>query len=306
MKKTLTLLLLLLSITGFAQKVNLALNLKTDSTYYLITEATLSVIQDIPGQKQTIDMIVSCKVAHKVTAVKDSLYELQVSYTDMSIHMSVGGRTIDMSSNGKTGDNVPSKLLANILNRPFSMVISKHGKVISLSGFENVYAHMADNMPQITEAQLAQFKTQMQQSFSEKSIKGNFQDAFAMFPYKAAGVGDQWTAYSSIESVMSATTKTTYTLKSIANNVYIIHGDATVISESNTDYKPINGLMMRYTNITGGVVADIKIDKNTCWINEAKTSKTIKGTADIKDSEKTPGGLVFPMSIIGDFTVTGK
>lgn len=307
MKKLLALSLLLISTGAFAQKVKLALNLKTDSTYYLATNGKLSVIQDIPGHKQTVDVTIAARIAHKVTAIKDTVYEMEVSYDKMSMHLAVGTVVMDMSADDKSSTNPLSKILANVLNTPFSMTISKSGKVLSVTGLEKMYDKMSASFPQASEAQKAQFKNQMQQSFGEKSIRTNFQDAFAMFPKGNVGVNDTWTSSTAMESSgMSANAKTTYTLKQITGDAILVHGDAIISPDPNTGYKQTSGMEMRYTGIKGTTTADIRFNKSTCWVIESKVLKNITGTADIKDSPKMPGGLSFPMTVIGDLTVSGN
>src|ERR1700733_12545437 len=111
MKKLLALSLLLISISTFAQKVKLALNLKTDSTYYLSTNGKLTIVQDIPGHNQTVDMLIGARIAHKVVAIRDSVYDMEVMYASMSMHLTVGTVTMDMNSADKSGANPISKLL---------------------------------------------------------------------------------------------------------------------------------------------------------------------------------------------------
>ena len=159
-------------------------------------------------------------------------------------------------------------------------------------------------MPQLTDAQRAQFKNQMQQSFGEKTIRTNFQDAFTVFPGHSVDVGELWQNSSTLESIVSCKTQTTYSLKDQQANVYVIHGDAVLTANDNGEYKPFKGMMMRYDHISGTGTTELKLDKATCWITEAKVTKNIKGIASIQDSPSIPGGLTFPMSLTGDLTVT--
>ncbi len=307
MKTITTLSLLLVCLTCASQKVALVLNLKTDSTYYLTTNATLSIIEDINGQQQIINTIISAKVAHKVTAIKDSVYEMEVQYKGIGMHMEMGGKKImDLSSDNVSGGDMSSKIVNSILNKPFLMTISKTGRVLEVKNTATLFAGMFDSFPQVTEAQKVQFKSQMQQSFGDKAIKTNFQDAFAMFPNAKVGPNDKWSTNSSIESIISIKTKTTYTLMSITDAAFLIHGEALIKSDDNGDYKPYNGMLMRFSNLTGNSTTELKLDSKTCWITEAKINKNIKGIVEIKDSPKIPGGLNFPISIIGDMTVSGK
>jgi hypothetical protein len=306
MKKILTLSMLLISINSFAQKHILALNLNLDSTYYMTTSANLTITEEIPGQTQVITTVITGLISHKVTAIRDSVYEMEVRYKSLGMHMSLpGGKTVDFNTELISNDTF-SKIMRSILDKPFNITINKTAKILSVKNIENLYTDMAKNFPEATEAQKMQFKAQMEQSFGEKSFKGSFQDSFAVFPVAPVGVSDKWLANTSLESIITAQIKTTYTLQAITDKLYEIHGDAIVTTPANPEFKQLSGMPMRYTNFNGTTTAEIKLDKSTGWINQVKVTKLLKGTVEIKDNPQVPGGASFPMTIAADMTTTGK
>lgn len=298
--------MLFIGIQCFAQKYTLALNLKPDSTYYLSQDANLTIVETIDGQDQLISTLINGRLSHKVIAVRDSTYELEVRYQSIGMHMVIGERRIDFSSDNKNSQDVYTKIMMGMLDKPFTVIISRKGKVLEVKNIEKLYSDMLVNLPQITEAQKAQFKNQMEQSFGDKAIKGNFQDVFAMFPATVVGLNDTWESSTLLESVVTATTTTTYSLRQITDKNYLIHGDAVIKADGSAEFKQINGMPLRYINISGTAITDLKLDKATGWITEAKISKNIKGTIEIKDNPRIPGGMTFPMTVTGDMTVTGR
>jgi hypothetical protein len=307
MKKTLTFILLCASLGCFAQKASLLLNLKKDSTYYLRTNANLTMIQTINGTKQVISTLMTGIVAHKVVAIKDTVYEMDVQFRSLGIHLDVAGKVMDMRSDDATGTNPASKIIKNMLNKSFTMFISNRGKVLEIKNMDNLYSGMFEGFPQITEAQKAQFKAQMEQSFGEKSIRTSFQDSFSMVPAVPVGPGDKWISNTTLESgAVSANIKTTYTLQAVTAEAITIHGEAVIQPGADKGTKEYNGIPMRFINATGSTTANIKLDRATGWITESKVSKLINGTIEIPDGPKTPGGMKFPMSVTADMTVSGK
>jgi hypothetical protein len=307
MKKTLTLMMLCISLGCFAQKVNLVLHLKKDSTYYLKTDANMTIVETINGTNQVVSTLISGLVAHKVVAIKDTVYEMDVQFRSLSMHFDIAGKVMDMRSDDATGANPASKIIKSILNKSFTMFISNRGKVLEIKNADAIYQGMFDGFPNITEAQKAQFKAQMQQAFGEKAIRTNFQDAFAVFPAVEVGRGDKWTSNTTLESGAASTIiKTTYVLQDITSDAITIHGDAVIRAGETPALKEFNGIPMRFINPTGTATANTKLDKATGWIVESKVSKSIKGTIQIPDGPKTPGGMTFPMSVTADFTVSDK
>lgn len=307
MRLTFALSLLFISINCFAQKQIITLNLKKDSTYYMSSSATLTITEEIPGQTQVISTVISGKMAHKVIAIRDSIYEMEVTYKSLSMHMDLpGGKSLNMNTDVDDGNNLFTKVMRSILEKPFIVVINKKAQVLEVRNTEALYSDITKNIPQATEVQKAQFKSQMEQSFGEKAFRGTFQDAFAVFPVAAVGLNDRWAANTSIESMISIGIKTTYTLQEITDKAYQIHGDAVVSSPANPEFKQLNGMPIRYVNLSGTTTSDIKLDKTTGWVNQSKVTKLIKGTVEIKDNPTIPGGTTFPITIAGDIATIGQ
>lgn len=305
MKKTLTLLMVLTSICCYAQKVKLVLNLKIDSVYYLDNAASLTMVQSIAGQEQKITTAINGRIANKVIAIRDTVYEIEVRYKTISMHMDIGimGQVMDFNAD-KTDPF--SKIMMTMRDKPFTMFMSKTGRIVEVKNTDNLYKDMFDSFPQVTDAQKAQFKTQMEESFGNEAIKNSFQDVFPILPRAKTAVNDTWVANTEITSTLSAKVKTTYTLLGINKAVYAINSKAVIYSDKNPEYKMLSSLPVRFINITGTSNADITIDKATGWLSASKTIKTIKGTVEIKDSEKVPGGMIFPMTVDAILNGTGK
>ena len=306
MKKTLIFTLLLIAgITCFGQKVTLALNLKQGNTYYMNTSAKLLVSELINGQQQDINTTITVKVAHKVVAMTDSTYEMEIRYERVAMKMTAGGQNMDFDSE-KKDKSIFTTIMSGMVNRPFSIVLTKTGKVRSINNIENLYSHMFDSIPTITDAQKAQFKGQMEKSFGANTFKGNMEEAFAVFPDIKVAKNDKWVVNTKLESVVSAITTTTYVLQDVTGDTYQVHGDGLIRSAGSAEYKEMNSFPMKFTNVTGNATTDLKLDKTTGWITEARINKVVKGTIDIKDNPKVPGGMVFPITVTGDSVISDK
>jgi hypothetical protein len=309
MKRTFTLLLLAgISVSCFAQKTLLRLNLSKDSTYYLNHNASMTIEENIQGQKQVISTLIKGKLSHKVVSIKDTVYELDVRYENLAMTVAMGDRTMmDVNTEDKDKQDIFSKLMSGILNKSITVFISNSGKVLEIKNSENLYKGIFDNFPQVSEEQKGKFLKQMEDSFGDKALKSNFQEAFAMYPANKIGVNDKWVATSTLNSIIVAVITTNYIMKEPTDKDFVIHGDATIQKTGQeADYKEINGLPIKVENIAGVSSADYKIDKKTGWISYARVSKDVKAEMDVKDNPKLPGGAIIPMSINVAFTMSNK
>ncbi len=164
---------------------------------------------------------------------------------------------------------------------------------------------MFDVVPSVTDDQKAQFKNQMMQSFGPTALKGSIEACTAFFPSVKVAKNDKWTIDRTLESAMSIKTTSNYTLQDITANTYLIHADAVVTPGNANDYTEMNGMPMKYM-VNGTATTDLKVDKATGWVTEAKITQAMKGNIDIKDNPKVPGGMSIPITINVDQTITDK
>ncbi len=70
-------------------------------------------------------------------------------------------------------------------------------------------------------------------------------------------------------------------------------------------YVETNGMPTRY-NLKGTMSSNIKVDKISGWIIEAKINQAFQGDVYIKDNPRLPGGLKIPMIMESNMTFTNK
>ncbi len=219
MKKTLLLLLALTSLGAYAQKKQLYLNLKKDSTYYLTFDIAMNIDQLIQGTHQIINTTMTGSTSHKVVGIRDTVYDMEVAYRSMSMVMSLGDRKIEMSSTGDTS-NIMTKAVQFMLNKPFEMTITKRGQILEVKNFDKLFTGDF-NASKITAEQKAQLMAQLRQSFAGNSLKSNLQETFIIYPKKALGVNDTWADRTNLEAAgMSSKIKNTYTVNNVTNSSY--------------------------------------------------------------------------------------
>lgn len=171
----------------------------------------------------------------------------------------------------------------------------------------NLYANLFDGATTISDAQKEQLKAQLQQSFSDKTIKANYQDVFVRFPKTEQSPNSNWNTNTVFEAAaISANSAVTYTLAGITPDAYLITGKGTMTPRGTAQYKTTGNFQMRLTNVAGTTEVKAKLDKATGWVMESKITKSVKATVQIKDTPATPGGMTYPMSIISDITMSNK
>ena len=292
----------LLSISCLAQKEKVELNLTKGQTYVQRMVIDMTIGQTVAEQQMDIKMTMNAKITYRVINVMDSVYDLEVKYENLSMKMGMPTGEMNFDSEKKDANDMMSTMLSSMKNNPFNLKMTKSGHVIEVKNIENLFNF--DKFPQLTQDQKEQFKTQLSESYGEKTFKSNMESSMAIFPKGKVGKGDKWTVNGKLESGMSADIVTVYELKEIMPDYFVISGQSSINTLSK-EYIQKSGMDMRY-DLKGTMTAEIKIDKNTGWIIESKMNQGISGIMEIKDNERMPGGMKIPMKLDNKITVTDK
>jgi len=287
-----------------AQKVKPALKLTAGDTYYTISDINSTVTQNLNGQQASYTIGMAAKTAFKVIDIKDTVYDMEVRYQSIGMKMQSTAGDMDFNSDRKDAQDIPSKVLAAMVDKPFLVTLSTTGRVLEVKNIEKIMASVFDGLPQMDTLQKQQLMGQFLQSFGEKSFKSNLEQSLAIYPSVKVSKGDKWIVNTLLESVMVADVQSTYELQDITDTYYLIHGDSRIATVRGRESQ-VNGMPVSY-DLTGIIVSDIEADKTTGWVAEAKIKQDISGTFQIKDNPKLPGGMLVPMTVHTDMITTDK
>jgi hypothetical protein len=289
---------LLLITPSKSQTVHLALNLQKGERYDHIQNSKVSVNETVNGQDMEIVMTVYAKTAYVIKDITDKFYNMEVSYKNMNLEMQLPQGTMQYSSSKKDTSDLVSTLLSNMTNKPFYIQMTKTGKVQQITGFDSLLENMVKKM-NVPEIQKQAFKDQMTKAFGVKSMKGSIETVTSIFPDKPVAKNDHWIVNTKLESAMSANLQETFEYKGSTDSTSLIHGEGKIQTADKDAYIENNGMPLKY-DLAGTLSADFIVNKKSGWIVEARINQEVKGTAQIKDNPKMPGGMSIPMTIKGE------
>lgn len=306
MLKKLSLVIFILSILSFGLFAeNLELNLKKDSVYYQKVVSKSLVSQEFGGQTMDIDMGITGLMSFKVTDYKDSVYSMEVKYEELGMSMNMMGMTQEFSSENNNPEDIFSTILKNMKNKSFTLKMNKQGKVLEVKNIEGLYESMFEGIELSTEEK-EQIKVQLMTTYGEESLKGNIEMASAIFPEaKKVNKGEKWNVNTKLSAGFVANLNSTYELKEINKDSYLIVGNGTLVTTNSDTYTETNGYLVKYS-INGTVLSEIKIDKTTGWTTESKITQDFSGTNFIKLTPDAIEDMAVPMKIKTDVLITNK
>jgi hypothetical protein len=290
---------------SFAQQIDLKLNLSKGSTYYQSISGNSIVTQTIDGKEMIINLTINGRISYEVISIVDNLYNMQVSYKNLSMQMNMEGNSFEFNSDSSSKNNKVSKLLSQLIDKPFRVEMTNKGKLISVQNIDSIFSNIVYQFKELNEMQKQQLMKQLLSSYGEKAFEGNFNMFTAMFPSTKVSKGDTWQVKTDLELAMAATLETTYELMDITENYYEITGKSQLKTADKDAYKQINGLNARY-DLSGTMITQIRISKATNWIIDATITQSMSGNVEIKDKDKMPEGMTIPMHYKGNIIFTGK
>src|SRR5690606_13797008 len=135
---------------------------------------------------------------------------------------------------------------------------------------------------QLPQAQRDQIKAQLMNSYGENALKGNIEMVTAVYPERPVRPGEKWTVNTDLKTGMSAKLDSEYEFQKVTADHIFMKGRSKIQTDKEASVQS-NGMPMTY-NLSGIMITEIKADRKTGWIEEAKISQEISGDAQIQDN----------------------
>ena len=289
--------------SGMTQHHDLKLNLQQGEEYKQTVFSNTVIVQDLMGTEMEINMEISGSMLFKVKEVVDENFELIASYKFLGMKMNTPQGTTEFNSDSQDEGDVFSKMFREIIDKEFQLTMSSKGKVLEVSGITEMWEGTIDQFTDIPDATRQGIKDNLMQSYGEDAFKGNIEMGTSIFPEKPVGLNEKWEVVTYLNSGMEATITTEYTLMDETEEFFIIKGEGLMKTNDEADFVMNNGLPMKY-NLEGPMSSELKINKNSGWVVEAKINQFFEGEAEVDDSPQVPGGMKIPMAMKSEMTIS--
>lgn len=303
MKKTLSLVSALLLLLVFAvscnkdgsgsaaagasgDKVSLEMKFKEGDVFKLVNRADQEISMKVMGMSNDIGQGFDFYFNQKVAKVyEDGSADIDVTYDRIVYRMEMAmlGQTMEYDSekDAADGGNPLAGAMSPIVGKTFTMKMDKRGKVLDVSGIEEILA----------ELQGAGDAGSME-AFEPENIKKTMQGITAIYPEVLIGEGDTWGAETELSGDYPLDLQTTYKVEKIESDKIFLNVDGSIDSDGEKDL-PNGAGSMSMSGTQGG---SMEIDRNTGMMIRADLTQDISG-------EVTAMGQSSPMTITSKIIV---
>jgi len=176
--------------------------------------------------------------------------------------------------------------------------------VENISGLDQLWDDMIENVDELPEAQKKQMKMQIKNMYGEKAMKGSMESGMAIYPEKPVKKGEQWIIASTIETGMVALSTATFTYVGKEGELARIEGIAEISTEDAQAYSEVNGMEMRF-ELEGKATSSYLVDRKSGWVMKAEHVQEIEGSSFLKESPQIPDGMEVPIKIKNKLVIKG-
>lgn len=266
-------------------------NLEKGKTYPFTTYQKESLSATAPnGEKQNMTRESTDVVNFTVNDIANDIYEITINFVAKKTSQTAQGKTVsvDTQKPAPTEESLKNKWTLDkaMVGNKLKMKMSKQGKIISITGFEPVYAKFTTTINGLTkDAQVRKgLLAESKAGFNEANLKDQFSKNIMILPKKGATIGEKWTVTESGSADGKVKITTNYTLKKIENGIAEITLNGGIPKQS--EKKTKNG-MTRSISSEFSQNGVLKFDVNSGWIINQKINVKTTQKETISDGKET-------------------
>jgi len=294
--KHLTLIVFILCFYSFSSaQVKLEYVFRTGDTYEWTQTAKQIIKQNIMGTDQIVENNINSTLILKVVSINSTGASLACEYTNLSMSMKMPGGAPPQSleSSGDTS-KLENKVMRALLNKPFTIAITKMGVIEKIEGEENLWSGFASLG--LSEQQKSTMKATLEQMLNEGSLKSSFAMLFVTYPDKKIKIGDSWKTRNDLGSTLPLTVDNTWVLTDATK----IAGDGVFTTTQKEKIVSLpNGIKAKF-DLSGTQKTLTTYDPKTGWASEIVVNSTINGKMFLLAGGMIPQDMEVPMEILSE------
>lgn len=229
-------------------------------------------------------------VSFTVNDFKDGIYDIAINFIAKKESQSADGKTIEIDTNQPEPKEEQLKgqyaMQKALTGNKLQMKMDANGKILSITGFEPVYAKISKTLSVLTKDQktVKGMLENVKQSYNEKTLKDQFTKSILVLPAKGAKIGQKWTETENMTADGKVKLTTTHTLKSVGNGEMLISITGGIPYKSD---KKSQGTATHSMSSELSQNGTIIFDQNTGWIKSQNIAVKTTQKESISDGKQT-------------------
>lgn len=301
---------LVLTVACVNEDYDLGLKLEEGKEYRLSTSMSQNIKQELMGNQISIEQVMDMVYSFKVEEVdEEGNYLLTAKYTKLDVNLENLRSDLPKEAQEKMNQEINNNITKGmnpLLNKEFTMKMSKSGDIIEIEGYEKLIESMILNMSEDGNPHMAET---MKSLFNKESVKKMWKQNLSYLPDHPVDIGDSWTTSFKLDQPLPMSIVTTYTLKSVDKDKVILETDG-IIKMGDIDFSQFMNIPQQEEleidfNFDGNQTGDIVLNTSNLWIREMKLNQTMSGSITVSN-KNVDQAIEIPMEIISKAIITGS
>lgn len=281
----------LIAITDSAGIYKQTFLLEKGKTYpFISSQKDVTKITAPNGQSQSVTSESTDEVTFTVDGITNDVYDITINFIGKKATQSGGGKSVsvDTRTAAPKDEGLKNKWTMDkaLTGNTLKMKMSKAGKIISITGFDPIYAKVNTALGQLTKD--AKMKTELlaetKKGFNEQVLKDQFSKNIMVLPEKGAKIGEKWSHSENASADGKIKLTSNYTLKSVENGVVEISVQGGIPKQA--DKQTQNGVTHSMSSVLNQN-GTIKYDQNSGWINNQNITVKTTQTEAMTDGKQS-------------------
>ncbi|MEP0273261.1 DUF6263 family protein [Ekhidna sp.] len=302
--KAFTLILFLIISNGLvAQPFDLRLRTKKKQELEYSITTSLAITQFVDGVQSLTKMEIKNEISLEVKNIRNDKIEITSRYKKLSLDLEFEESAMSINSESTDERDTFSKILSQLVDKPFQLSISEKGEILEFSGLSKIIDGAFTDYKELPQAKIDQLKGQLNKAFGEEALKGNIQSFITIFPSNPVNEKDTWRIETSFNDGMSASIESDFILEDVRKNQAKIISTGIIESLDKEKYFELNGNYFKY-NLVGTTDSDIVLDPETGQVIEAITHQDISGDSFLKPNDHIDEDVTISIEISNKTVIT--
>jgi Family of unknown function (DUF6263) len=286
---------------GFSQLFDLSFNLEKGKTYPMNSNADISILQEVNGQKINVSSVIGGDISIEILEVNTEGYRIAMRYQRFTMKIGVAGKLVEVDTDDESNTELMTNLLKGMIDVPIYSTMTRKGEMSNFENMDELFTSCLDRLgPDIDEAAKQKAMEQMKTTLNPKTLAASFTQITNIFPDSPVALGQLWKKKYTIEQGMALSSKAIYKLEKVTDEFLLISGTSELQNAKSAQMNVTSGGTMEM-NMAGTSVTVMKLDRKTGWILEGEVRMNMSGENTYTESSTRE---VYKIPMVLNSTIT--
>lgn len=274
------------------------MKLKENKDFFQSVENTEQFIISADGETDSITTLTDYRLKFRVVDSSNEEFVLQSCFLDMRLVNMIPDGDFEYKPEKASAYDLVSSIMANIVDQPFTIRLSKNGSVLEVKELNDVINGAIKNLP---EDMTSQFEEMFIGFYGSEILSRNIEVMTTPLPQRSDVDDNKWIVSQGLRSVQDEELNVAYSINDFSSDTYEIEGIGTMDKErhklgtNDSEVKAVSN---------GSFSLQASMNRATGWFRNGEVTEDVEGRLKVSGEKDLKNWIPFHM--ISKTTITGE